>query len=112
LIAATRTPFRASTTATPRRAEQVDRRDAHAVPRFDDGDAAARRQGARIRRADDVLAALEVRADPVTAVGVVAERDDVGAGRQEPVGELPRDAGAVGCVLAVDDAAVDVELFA
>jgi hypothetical protein len=43
---------------------------------------------------------------------VVTERDDVGARGEEPVGELPGDAGAVGGVLAVDDAAVDVELFA
>jgi hypothetical protein len=41
---------------------------------------------------------------------VVAERHDVRAGRQQPLGELRRDAGAVGDVLAVDDARVGVEL--
>jgi hypothetical protein len=43
---------------------------------------------------------------------VVAERHDVGARCEELLGELRRDAGAVGDVLAVDDARVDVELFA
>jgi hypothetical protein len=42
---------------------------------------------------------------------VVAERDHVRAGREQPVGELGRDAGAVGDVLAVDDAEVDAELI-
>jgi hypothetical protein len=37
---------------------------------------------------------------------VVAERDDVGAGGEQLVGEFPRDARAVGRVLAVDDAEV------
>jgi len=43
---------------------------------------------------------------------VVAERDDVRAGREQPVGELACDACAVGDVLAVDDADVRVELLA
>jgi len=43
---------------------------------------------------------------------VVAERYDVGAGGEQAVGELRRDAGAVGDVLAVDDAQVGVELLA
>jgi hypothetical protein len=43
---------------------------------------------------------------------VVAEGDDVGARAQQPVGELRRDPGAVGDVLAVDDAQIDVELLA
>jgi hypothetical protein len=42
---------------------------------------------------------------------VVAERHDVGAGREQLLGELRRDAGAVGDVLAVDDARVDAELL-
>jgi len=41
---------------------------------------------------------------------MVAERDRVGAGGEQAVGELARDARAVGGVLAVDDAHVDVEL--
>jgi hypothetical protein len=43
---------------------------------------------------------------------VVAERDHVRAGGEQRVGELGRDAGAVGRVLAVDDREVDVELVA
>jgi len=42
---------------------------------------------------------------------VVAERHDVCAGREQLLGELRRDAGPVGDVLAVDDACVDIELF-
>jgi len=42
---------------------------------------------------------------------VIAERDDVCTGGEQPFGELRRDAGAVGDVLAVDDARVDVELL-
>jgi hypothetical protein len=43
---------------------------------------------------------------------VVAERHDVGAGREQPLGELRCDAGSVGDVLAVDDAEVGAELVA
>jgi hypothetical protein len=43
---------------------------------------------------------------------VVAERDHVRAGAEQTLGELRRDTGAVGDVLAVDDAEVGVELVA
>jgi len=43
---------------------------------------------------------------------VVAERDRVGAGGEQDVGELGRDPDAVRDVLAVDDADVGVELVA
>jgi hypothetical protein len=43
---------------------------------------------------------------------VVPQRDHVGARREQLVGELRGDAGAVGDVLAVDDADVRVELVA
>jgi hypothetical protein len=43
---------------------------------------------------------------------VVAERDDVRAGGEQPLGDPRGDAGAVGGVLAVDDAEVDGELVA
>jgi hypothetical protein len=43
---------------------------------------------------------------------VVPEGDDVGACVQQLLGELGRDAGAVGDVLAVDDAQVGVALGA
>jgi hypothetical protein len=39
---------------------------------------------------------------------VIAERDDVGPGAEELVGELGRDAGTVCGVLAVDDREVDL----
>jgi len=60
----------------------------------------------------DALARREVVADPVAAVRVIAECHDVRAGREQPLGELRRDPGAVGDVLAVDDARVGVELLA
>jgi hypothetical protein len=41
---------------------------------------------------------------------VVAERDHVGTGCEQPVGDPRRDPGAVGRVLAVDDAEADAEL--
>ena len=43
---------------------------------------------------------------------MVPEREHVGAGGEQPVGEPRRDPGAVGHVLAVHDAEVDVELLA
>lgn len=43
---------------------------------------------------------------------MVAERDDVGAGVQQLVGELPGDSRAVRDVLAVDDAEVCADLVA
>jgi len=43
---------------------------------------------------------------------VVAEGDDVRAGGEQLVGELRRDAGAVGGVLAVDDREVGLVLLA
>ena len=43
---------------------------------------------------------------------MVPERDDVGAGGEQLVGELGRDPRAVGDVLPVDDAYVGAELVA
>jgi hypothetical protein len=43
---------------------------------------------------------------------VVAERDQIGTGAEQAIRELARDAGAVRDVLAVDDAAVDLEPLA
>jgi hypothetical protein len=42
---------------------------------------------------------------------VVAERDHVGAGREQPLGEARSDPRAVGHVLAVDDAEADAVLL-
>ena len=55
---------------------------------------------------------LEVRRDLRAPPRVVAERDRVGAGGEQLVGEPRRDPDAVGGVLAVDDADVDLELVA
>ena len=93
-------------------AEQVDHRDGHTVARLDDGHAASGKERPRVRGTDDALARVEVRADAVAAERVVAERDRVRARRKQLVGELAGDARAVGDVLAVDDAEVDVELLA
>jgi hypothetical protein len=43
---------------------------------------------------------------------VVSERDHVGAGGKDVVGDPRSDPGAVRRVLAVDDAEADIELFA
>jgi hypothetical protein len=94
------------------RAEQVHDRDRDAVPRLHDGEPVTGRPRAGVRRADHGLAAREILADPVAAVRVIAERDDVCAGGEQLVRELRRDARAVGDVLAVDDADVGVELRA
>jgi hypothetical protein len=40
---------------------------------------------------------------------VIAERDRVGSYREQAIGETGRDPDAVGCVLTVDDADVDLE---
>ena len=89
-------------------AEEIEHRDAHAVPRLDDGHPVARRQRALVRGTDDAVARREVAADAAAAVRVVAERHDVGAGGEELVGELRRDPDSVGDVLAVDDREVGV----
>ena len=84
--------------------------DVRAVGGWDDREAAARRLGREVRRADDAIGGGEVGRDLLAAPGVVAERDRVGAGGEEALGELRRDADAVGDVLAVDDAERGVEL--
>ena len=89
-------------------AEQVDDGDRDPVPRLDHGEAAAWRLRAGVRRPDHALAPSEIGGDPAAAVGVVAERDHVRSRREQLVGELGGDAGAVGRVLAVDDREVGV----
>ena len=92
------------------RAEDVDHRQSAAVRRRDDGEAASRRSARRVRRADDAIGRLEVRADLGPPERVVAERDRVGAHAEELIGEARRDPDAVRGVLAVHDARVDLEL--
>ena len=86
------------------RAEQVDHRDRRAVGRRRDRERPAGRAGGDVRRPDHAFRGSEVRADVVARPDVVAERDHVGAGREQLVGELRRDPAPVGRVLAVDDA--------
>ena len=93
-------------------ARKIQHRNLDAVARLDDGEAAARRPRAGIRRTDHASRSREVVADAVAAIRVVAERDHVGACGEQLVRELRRDAGAVGDVLAVYDAEVRAELVA
>src|SRR5437868_13559516 len=90
--------------------ENVDDADGDAVARLDHREPATRKLRARVRGTDDALTRREIRADAVAPERVVAERDDVRAGGEQPVGEPAGDAGAVGDVLAVHDADVEVEL--
>jgi len=92
--------------------EQVEDGDADTVACLHHGEAAAWSLGARVRRPDHALAPGEVGGDPAPPVGVVAERDYVRPRSKELVGELPRDAGAVGGVLAVDDREVGLVALA
>ena len=94
------------------RAHHVDDADPGAVRRGHDREPAARGGGGEVRRPHDSVRAREVRADLRPPPGVVAEGDRVGAGGEKPLGQLRRDPDAVGDVLAVDDADVDVELLA
>ena len=60
----------------------------------------------------DALGGREVGPDLATAPRVIAERDRVGAGRQQILGEARGDPDPVCGVLAVGDADVDLELAA
>jgi hypothetical protein len=93
-------------------AEQVHDRDLRPVARGGDRQPPTRRLSREVRRPDHALGALEVGRDLGATEDVVAKRDDVGAGGQQAVGELRRDPDAVGDVLAVQDAEVDVKLLA
>jgi hypothetical protein len=64
----------------------------------------------QVGRPDDPIAALQVREELTARPGVVAEREDVGAGGEQLLGELRRKPAAVGRVLGVDDAEVGAEL--
>ncbi len=72
---------------------------------------AARRGRGEVRGPDDALGARQVRVDLLPPPGVIAERDHVRAGGEEPLGELRRDPHAVGDVLAVQDAEADAVLL-
>ena len=65
-----------------------------------------------VRRADDVAALVQVGPDLAVAIGVVAERDDVGARAEQLLRQLGRDPDPAGDVLAVDHDEVERELLA
>ena len=90
-------------------AREVDDAERDAVA-LDERGAPPRLGRQEVGRADDVAPLLEVRPDLAVAVGVVAERDHVGAGPEQLVGVLRGDADAAGGVLAVDDDEVRAEL--
>ena len=77
-----------------------------------DGEPAARCAAERFAGRITRSVPLEVGREVALGPGVVAERDHVGAGGEDPLGELGRDPAPVGGVLAVDDAEVDAELLA
>ena len=87
--------------------EQVDHRDAVV-----DGEPAARRARRHVRRPQHAIGAGEVRREALLPPGPVAERDHVGAGGEELLGDLRGDAAPGGGVLPVDDAEVGPELLA
>ena len=96
--------------SSEQRAHHVDDRDVGAVGRRHDREAAPRERRREVGRPDHTGGRREVGGDLLAAPRVVAERDRVGAGGEDPLGELRRDAHAVGDVLPVDDADVGVEL--
>jgi len=90
---------------------EVQDRNRRAVLGVDDDEPSARSAGSEVRGPDDPLGGLEVGRDLAPAPDVVAERDRVGPGREQPVGQARRDARPVGDVLAVDDAEADAVLL-
>jgi hypothetical protein len=91
--------------------EDVGDRDVRSVRGRCDGEGATRGLRREVGGPDYSLGPFEVRDDLPPAEDMVAERDDVRAGLEQPVGDLRRDADAVRCVLAVENAEVDRELF-
>jgi len=81
---------------------EVDDPQAHAVA-LHDREAVARLRPQVVGRPQDPLLVVQVRVDLLAVIGVVAERDDVDAGREQLVGDLRRDPEAPGDVLGVDD---------
>ena len=68
-----------------------------------DADAVAGLAAQVVVRPQDRLVRIEVGEDLLAVVGVVAERDDVDARREQLVGDLRRDPEPARGVLAVDD---------
>jgi hypothetical protein len=81
---------------------EVDHAQAHAAA-LHDARAVAGLGGQEVRGAQDPVVIVEVADDLGAVVGVVAQRDDVDAGREQLVGDLRRDPEPARYVLAVDD---------
>jgi hypothetical protein len=90
---------------------EVHDRDRGAVGRLDHHEPSPRGGGAEVRRPHDPLGAFEVVVDLAPAPDVIAEREDVGSRREQPLRQPRRDPGAVRDVLAVDDAEARVQLL-
>ncbi len=94
------------------RSQDVHHREARAVRRRDDGQSSPGHVLRHVRRANDSIRVVEVRADFCAPEGVVSESDRVRPGGEQLVGEARRDPDPVGGVLAVDDAHVDLQVCA
>jgi len=89
---------------------QVEDGHRRAVRSRRDGERAAGRMAREVRGTEHALRRIEIWQQLAARPGVVAERHDVRARREQPVGQLGRDAPPVGRVLAVHDAEVDGEV--
>jgi Glycosyltransferase family 87 len=92
------------------RAEQVDHGHARTVLGGHDDQAAAGRVRGEIGGSHHPVRLVQVRDQFLPAPCVVAQRDRVGAGAEDPLGQLGREARTVGGVLRIDDAEVRFEL--
>ncbi len=92
---------------------EVDDGDRRSVLGSDDRRAPAGRvRAAEVRRSEDAVGPRQQRLDIAVPPDVIPGRHDVGAAREEPLGELRRQACPVGRVLAVHDAERDAQLVA
>ena len=93
-------------------AEHVDHSQLLAARGRHDGGSPSGSVARGVRGPDHAIGRFEVRADLAAAESVVSERDRVDAHSEDLVREARCDADAVGGVLAVHDAGVDLELGA
>jgi hypothetical protein len=87
--------------------QEVDDRDALAVPALGDREAPPGRVLREVRGADHPVSLGEVARDLGSAERVVAERDDVCTRLENRLGQARRDPETVRGIFAVDDAEVD-----
>jgi hypothetical protein len=90
--------------------EHVDDSQSRTVYRRDHGKPTSRGGAGRIRRPDYSIRGLEIGPDLRAPKGVIPERDRVGSGGEQPVGQARSYPYAVRSVLPVHDARVDSEL--